>query len=91
MSCYILTIVKIRLLDVDIHTLKLTQIGNSVGLILPKEVLVRLKLVKGDTVFLTDAPGAVTITPHDPSFEEQLEIGREFMREYRDTLNALAK
>ena len=91
MSCYILTIVKIRLLDVDIHTLKLTQIGNSVGLILPKEVLVRLKLVKGDTVFLTDAPGAVTITPHDPSFEEQLEIGREFMREYRDTFNALAK
>ncbi len=71
------------------HTLKLTQIGNSVGLILPKEVLVRLKLVKGDTVFLTDAPGAVTITPHDPSFEEQLEIGREFMREYRDTFNAL--
>ncbi len=91
MSCHILTIVKTRLLDVDMHTLKLTQIGNSVGLILPKEVLVRLKLVKGDTVFLTDAPGAVTITPHDPSFEEPLEIGREFMREYRDTFNALAK
>ncbi len=73
------------------QTLKLTQIGNSVGLILPKEVLARLKLQKGDTVFLTDAPGAVTITPHDPGFEEQLELGREFMREYRDTFNALAK
>jgi len=73
------------------QTLKLTQIGNSVGLILPKEVLARLKPEKGDTVFLTDAPGGVTITPHDPTFEEQLELGREFMREYRDTFHALAK
>ncbi len=70
---------------------KLMQIGNSVGLILPKEVLARLKLAKGDTVFLTDAPGGVTITPHDPSFEEQLDIGREFMREYRNTFHELAK
>lgn len=71
--------------------IKLTQIGNSVGIILPKEVLARLKLEKGDTVFLTDTPGGVTITPNDPTFDEQLEIGREFMREYRDTFNALAK
>jgi putative addiction module antidote len=71
--------------------IKLTQIGNSVGLILPKEVLARLKLEKGDTVFLTDTPGGVTITPNNPSFEEQLDIGRQFMREYRDTFNALAK
>jgi putative addiction module antidote len=73
------------------HALKLTQIGNSVGVILPKEVLARLKLEKGDTVYLTDAPGAVTMSPHDPAFESQLEAGREFMREYRDTFNALAK
>lgn len=73
------------------QTLKRTQIGTSVGLILPKEVLARLKLEKGDTVFLTDAPGGETITPHDPTFEEQLELGREFMREYRDTFYALAK
>ncbi|EEF23778.1 conserved hypothetical protein [Ricinus communis] len=73
------------------QALKLTQIGNSVGLILPKETLSRLKLEKGDTVYLTDAPGGVTLTPHDPTFEEQLELGREFMREYRDTFNALAK
>lgn len=73
------------------QALKLTQIGNSIGLILPKEVLARLKLEKGDTVYLTDAPGAITISPHDPSFEEQVELGREFMREYRDTFNALAK
>lgn len=73
------------------QALKLTQIGNSVGLILPKEILARLKLEKGDTVYLTDAPGGVTLTPHDPTFEEQLELGREFMREYRDTFHALAK
>ncbi len=73
------------------QALKLTQIGNSVGVILPKEVLARLKLEKGDTVYLTDAPGAVTLTPHDPAFEKQVDAGREFMREYRDTLNALAK
>ena len=72
--------------------LKLTQIGNSVGVILPKEVLARLKLVKGDTVFVTDAAnGGVTLTPYDPSLAEQLALGREFMREYRDTFHQLAK
>jgi putative addiction module antidote len=73
------------------HALKLTQIGNSVGVILPKEVLARLKLVKGDSVFLSDTPDGVALTPYDPSFDEQLELGREFMREYRDTFRALAK
>ena len=73
------------------QTLKLTQIGNSVGVILPKEVLARLKLAKGDTVYMTDMPGGVALTPYDPSFEEQLELGREFMREYKDTFRALAK
>jgi putative addiction module antidote len=71
--------------------LKLTQIGNSVGVILPKEVLARLKLEKGDTVYLTDAPDGVSLTALDPGFEEQLKAGREFMRDYRDTFRALAK
>ncbi len=73
------------------QTLKLTQIGNSVGLILPKEVLARLKLEKGDTVFLTDAPGSVNISPHDPEFAEQMELARQIMRERRDVLRELAK
>jgi putative addiction module antidote len=72
-------------------TLKLTQIGNSVGVILPKDVLARLKLEKGDLLHVTDMPGGISLTPYDPGFEEQLEIGREFMREYRDTFRALAK
>ena len=73
------------------HALKLTQIGNSVGVILPKEVLARLKLGKGDRVFVTDAVNGVTLTPYDPALDQQLEIGREFMREYRDTFHQLAK
>jgi putative addiction module antidote len=71
--------------------LKLTQIGNSVGVILPKEVLARLKLVKGDTVYLTEAVNGVNLTPYDPELEAQLDAGRAFMREYRDTFHQLAK
>ena len=71
--------------------LKLTQIGNSVGVILPKEVLARLKVEKGDTLYLTDAANGVMLTPYDPALDEQVEAGREFMREYRDTFHQLAK
>ena len=73
-------------------SLKLTQIGNSVGIILPKEVLARLKLEKGDSLFITEAAsGGLTLTPYDPAVEEQVDLGREFMREYRDTFRQLAK
>jgi putative addiction module antidote len=73
------------------HTLKLTQIGNSVGVILPKEVLGKLKLEKGDSIFITETPDGYAITPYDPAVEEQLQAGRDFMREYRDTFRQLAK
>lgn len=72
-------------------TLKLTQIGNSVGVILPKEVLSRLKVEKGDTLFMTEAANGVTLTPYDPELAAQLKAGREFMKEYRDTFHQLAK
>lgn len=71
--------------------LKVMQIGNSYGVILPKEVLARLKLEKGDAVYLTDNPGGISLSPYQPGFEEQVEAGREFMREYRDTFRVLAK
>jgi putative addiction module antidote len=74
-----------------VHALKLTQIGNSVGVILPKEVLAKLKVEKGDTLYVTETPDGVALSALDPSFEQQLEIGREFMREFRDTFRALAK
>jgi putative addiction module antidote len=73
------------------HALKLTQIGNSVGLILPKEILARLRLEKGDTVFVTETPEGVAMTPYDPGLEEQIEAGRAFMRDFRDTFHELAK
>jgi putative addiction module antidote len=72
-------------------TLKLTQIGNSVGVILPREMLARLKLEKGATVFVTETPGGYVLTPYDPSLAEQVEAGREFMQQYRDTFHQLAK
>ncbi|MBQ0934147.1 AbrB/MazE/SpoVT family DNA-binding domain-containing protein [Ideonella paludis] len=71
--------------------LKVTQIGNSMGVILPKEVLARLKLEKGDLLYMTDAANGVTLTPYDPELDEQVKAGREFMREFRDTFHQLAK
>ena len=72
-------------------TLKLTQIGNSLGVILPKEVLVRLKLDKGATVFVTATPEGFALTPYDPTLEEQLKVGKEFMQDYSETFHQLAK
>ena len=57
------------------YQLKLTRIGNSVGVVLPKDVLEKLNIHKGDTVFLTDAPGGVMLSPYDPAIEEQLKLG----------------
>jgi putative addiction module antidote len=71
--------------------LKLTTVGSSTGVVLPKEVLARLKVGKGDTVFLTDAPDGYRITPYDPEFEEQMELARRVMRERRNVLKELAK
>lgn len=72
-------------------SLKLTQIGNSVGLILPKELLVRLDVDKGDTLHATFSPTGLHLSPYDPAIAEELEVGREFMKAYRDTFRALAK
>jgi len=71
--------------------LKLTTVGSSTGLILPKAVLARLNVVKGDSVFLTESPDGVRITPYNPEFEEQMTLARKFMRERRDVLRELAR
>lgn len=73
------------------HTLKLTQVGNSVGVILPKEVLARLKVEKGDSIYITESPDGYRITPHDPNFEEQMKHAREIMKKRRAVLRELAK
>lgn len=71
--------------------LKVTTVGSSAGIVLPKEILSRLKVVKGDSVFLTEAPEGVRITPYDPDFERQMGLARKVMRERRDVLRELAK
>ena len=73
------------------HTLKLTQIGNSVGAIFPKELLAQMQLEKGDEFYVTNTPDGLRITVHDPEFEEQMRIGREIMKERRAVLRELAK
>jgi putative addiction module antidote len=71
--------------------LKITTIGSSAGVILPKEVLARLKIEKGDQVFMVETKDGYLLTPYDPSLDEQLKLGRDFMKEYRDAFHALAK
>jgi putative addiction module antidote len=71
--------------------LKVTTVGSSAGVVLPKEVLTKLRVAKGDFVFLTESPDGIRITPYDPEFEEQMGLARKFMRERRDVLRELAK
>lgn len=72
--------------------LKLTQIGNSVGVILPKEVLARMKLGKGDTVYVTEsASGGYHLSPYDEVFSQQMEVARRVMKKRRNVLRELAK
>ena len=68
-----------------------TKIGNSTGVILPKEVAARLKVKKGDSVFLTETPDGYTVTPYDPEFEAQMQASRRGMAKYRNALHELAK
>jgi len=71
--------------------LKLTQIGNSVGVILPKETLARLNLGKGDSLFLSDSANGINLSPYDPVFDAQMTEARRIMKKRRDVLRALAK
>lgn len=73
-------------------TLKLTQVGNSVGVILPKEVLARLNLAKGDAIYLTEvADGSIKLSPYDEDFGQQMDAARLIMKKRRSVLRELAK
>ena len=72
-------------------TLKITKIGNSAGIVLPKEVLARLRAGVGDTLHLTEAPDGVRLTSADPDFAAKMELAEQIMREDRDILRVLAK
>lgn len=70
---------------------RITQIGNSTGLILPKEIVDRLKVQKGDEVFLMETKNGFTVTPYDPEFEEQIAVASKGISKYRNALRALSK
>ena len=71
--------------------LKMRAIGKSVGVVLPKELLAKLNLTEGDTVQVVETPDGLLLTPVSPDVEEQLRLGRELMKRYRETFAALAK
>ncbi len=71
--------------------LKLTRMGTSIGAVIPKEMLARLKVEKGDMLFATETQDGYLLTPYDQALQEQLEAGRRFMKQYRETFKALAK
>jgi putative addiction module antidote len=72
-------------------TLKVTRFGNSSGVILPREVLVRLRVEQGDTVYLTETPNGFEISPYDRAFAEEMAAARGVMRRYRNALRELAE
>jgi putative addiction module antidote len=72
--------------------LEIKKIGNSTGLILPKELMSRLKLAQGDWVHVTESSdGSVRLTPYDPTFAKGMETAERAMKTYRNALAELAK
>ena len=71
--------------------LKITTVGNSAGVILPKELLARLRLEKGDELHALETPDAIRLTTYDPVFAAQMEGAERVMREDRDLLRKLAQ
>lgn len=71
--------------------LKLRAVGTSTGIIVPKEMLLRLRVKGDDALFAVETPDGYLLTSYDPQVEKQLKLGREFMTKYRDTFRALAK
>jgi len=72
-------------------SVKVTTVGNSVGIVLPKELLERLRINKGDTLFVTETPEGLELTPFNAEFAEQMEVAERVMREDRDVLRKLAE
>jgi|ERR1700694_2872965 putative addiction module antidote len=83
---------KPRTIEIEGYLLQVKRIGNSVGLILPKELLARLKLREGDKLHVIEQPErGFKLTPYDPKHAKAMEIARRSFRKYADTYKALAK
>ena len=77
--------------DVVMIKVKVTPIGNSMGIALPKEALAHLKAAKGDVLYLVESPDGLTLTPYQQDVDQQLEAADKVMKKYRNALHALAK
>ena len=73
------------------NTLKITTVGNSAGIVLPKEILERLRVGKGDTLYAVETPNGIELTPYDQEFAETMAAAEQVMREDRDVLRKLAE
>ena len=71
--------------------LKITTVGNSAGIVLPREILERLRVEKGDSLFVTETPDGIELRPYDAEFEEDMAVAERVMRENRDLLRKLAE
>ena len=71
--------------------LKITGIGNSAGVILPRELLARLRVDKGDELYALETPDGIRLTTHDPEFARKMEVAEQIMRDHRDLLRKLAQ
>lgn len=71
--------------------LRITTIGNSAGVVLPKELLARLRLDKGDTLYVTELPDGIKLQPYDPAFAEQMAVAETVMRRRRTLLHKLSE
>ncbi len=70
--------------------LKVTTVGNSVGVVLPKEVLARLRVEKGDLLYTTETPNGIELSAYNPTFAEQMDTAEAILRDNRDVLKKLA-
>jgi putative addiction module antidote len=81
-----------RAIETEGYVLQIKKIGNSTGLILPKELLARLKLAEGDKLHVVEQPErGIKLSPYDPKHTKAMEIARRSFRKYADTYKALAK
>ncbi|HET6913799.1 MAG TPA: AbrB/MazE/SpoVT family DNA-binding domain-containing protein [Rhodanobacteraceae bacterium] len=71
--------------------LKITAIGNSAGVILPKELLARLRVEKGDELYALETPDGIKLTSYDPALARQMEVAEKVMRKRRSLLRKLAQ
>jgi putative addiction module antidote len=86
-TCVIITLRRLLMAT----TVKITTIGNSVGIVLPKEVLNRLHVEKGDSLYVLETPNGITLTPYDQDFAGEMEAAKRVMRKHRDVLRKLAE